>query len=90
MLVNNDIRSITDLLNYHSSQEEKIQQIEDRQQELYRLNSLKKRKIKTEEHLREYQQWHLGVQNELDNLKQQKKDAKYQLKLADGYCFLVS
>ena len=84
MLVNHDIRSITDLLNYRSSQEEKIQQIEDRQQELYRLNSSKKRRIKTEEHLREYQQWHLGVQNELDNLKQQKKDAKYQLKLADA------
>lgn len=84
MLVNHDIRSITDLLNYRSSKEEKIQQIENRQQELYRLNSSKKRRIKTEEHLREYQQWHLGVQNELDNLKQQKKDAKYQLKLADA------
>ena len=32
MLVNHDIRSITDLLNYSSSQEEMKQQIEDRQQ----------------------------------------------------------
>ena len=84
MLVDNDIRSITDLLNYRSSQKDKVQWIEDRQQELYRLNSSKKRKIKTEGQLREYQLWHLGVQNELDNLKQQKKDTKYQLKLAEA------
>ncbi len=84
MLVYHDIRSITDLLNYRSSQKDKVQRIEDRQQELYRLNSSKKRKIKTEEQLREYQRWHLGVQNELDNLKQQKKDTKYQLKLAEA------
>ncbi len=84
MLVDNDIRSITDLLNYRSSQKDKVQRIEDRQQELYRLNSSKKRKIKTEEQLWEYQMWHLGVQNELDNLKLQKKDTKYQLKLAEA------
>lgn len=83
MLVNHDIRSIADLLDYRSLQEEKLQRIEDRQRELYRLNSSKKRKIKTEEHLREYQQWHLGVQNELDDLKRQKKEMKHQLKLVE-------
>lgn len=60
------------LLNYRGLQKDKVQRIEDRQQEL-----------------RKYQRWHLGVQNELDNLKQQKKDTKYQLKLAKAICCVI-
>ncbi len=43
-------------------QEEKIQQIEDRQHEIYRESSSRKRSIKNEEQYREYQIWHVEVQ----------------------------
>ena len=38
LLVNNDIKSVVDLVDFISEQEEKIQQIEDRQKEIYREN----------------------------------------------------
>ena len=84
LLVNNDIKSVVELVDFISEQEEKIQQIEDRQHEIYRENSSRKRKIKTDEQYREYQIWHVGVQEELDELKQEKKDIKRQIQLADG------
>ena len=84
LLVNNDIKSVVDLVDFIGEQEEKIQQIEDRQQEIYRESSSRKRNIKNEEQYREYQIWHVGVQEELDELKQEKKDIKRQIQLADG------
>ena len=61
-----------------------MQQIEDRQKEIYRENSSRKRSIKTEAQYREYQMWHVEVQEELDELKQEKRNAKRQIQLADG------
>ena len=84
LLVNNDIKDIVELINFRNKQEEKIQQIEDRQQEIYRESSSWKRKIKTEAQYREYQIWHVEVQEELDELKRKKKDIKRQIQLADG------
>ena len=84
LLVNNDIKSIVDLVDFISEQEEKIQQIEDRQHEIYRESSSRKRNIKNEEQYREYQIWHVEVQEELDKLKKEKKDIKRQIRLADG------
>lgn len=84
LLVNNDIKNVVDLVDFISEQEEKIQQIEDRQQEIYRENSSRKRKIKTDEQYREYQMWHVEVQEELDELKQEKRNVKRQIQLADG------
>lgn len=84
LLVNNDIKSIVELVDFISEQEEKIQQIEDRQQEIYRESSSRKRSIKNEEQYREYQIWHVEVQEELDELKQEKMDIKRQIQLADG------
>ena len=84
LLVNNDIKSVVDLVDFISEQEEKIQQIEDRQHEIYRESSRRKRSIKNEEQYREYQIWHVEVQEELDELKQEKKDIKRQIQLADG------
>ena len=72
------------LVNFISEKEDKIQQIEDRQKEIYRENSNRKRKIKTDEQYREYQMWHVEVQEELDELKQEKKDIKRQIQLTDG------
>ena len=84
LLVNNDIKSIVELVDFISEQEEKIQRIEDRQHEIYRESSSRKRSIKNEEQYREYQIWHVEVQEELDKLKQEKRGIKRQLQLADG------
>ena len=84
LLVNNDIKSVVDLVDFISGQEEKIQQIEDRQQEIYRESSSRKRSIKNDEQYREYQIWHVEVQEELDELKQEKRKIKKQIQLADG------
>ena len=84
LLVNNDIKSVVELVDFIGEQEEKIQQIEDRQKEIYRESSSRKRKINTEAQYREYQIWHVEVQEELDKLKQEKREIKRQLQLADG------
>ena len=84
LLVNNDIKSVVELVDFINEKEDKIQQIEDRQKEIYRESSSRKRNIKNEEQYREYQIWHVGVQEELDELKQEKREIKRQLQLADG------
>ena len=83
LIVNNDIKSVVDLVDFINEQEEKIQQIEDRQHEIYRESSSRKRSIKNEEQYREYQIWHMEVQEELDELKQEKREIKRQIQLAD-------
>ena len=83
LLVNNDIKSVVELVGFIGEQEERIQQIEDRQHEIYRENSSRKRSIKNEEQYREYQIWHVKVQEELDELKQEKRGIKRQIQLAD-------
>ena len=84
LLVNNDIKSIVELVDFISEKEDRIQQIEDRQKEIYRESSSRKRNIKNEEQYHEYQIWHVGVQEELDELKQEKRNIKKQIQLADG------
>ncbi len=84
LLVNNDIKSVVELVDFISEQEEKIQQIEYRQHDIYIESSSRKRNIKNEEQYREYQIWHVGVQEELDELKQEKREIKRQIQLADG------
>lgn len=84
LLVNNDIRDVAGLVKYRSEQQEKVKRIDDRQQEIYKENASRKRKIKTDEKYREYQLWHVGVQEELDELKSEKRDVKRQLQLADS------
>lgn len=83
MLVDNNIRDFSDLLDYRSEQAKEIKDIDDRQHEIYRLNSSKKRAIKTDEQYRDYQLWHMDMQKKLDVLKQQKKEAKKQIGLVD-------
>ena len=84
LIVNNDIKSVVDLVDFISEKEDSIQQIEDRQKKIYRESSSRKRKIKTDEQYREYQMWHVEVQEELDELKQEKREIKRQLQLVDG------
>lgn len=84
LLVNNDIKSVVELVDFIGEQKEKMQQIEDRQKEIYRESSSRKRNIKNEEQYHEYQIWHVEVQEELDELKQEKRKIKKQIQLADG------
>ena len=84
LIVNNNIKSVVDLVDFINEQEEKIQQIEDRPHKIYRENSSRKRMISTEAQYMEYQIWHGEVQEELDELKQEKREIKRQLQLADG------
>ena len=83
LIVNNDIKSVVELVDFIGEQKEKIQQIEDRQHEIYRESSSRKRSIKNEEQYREYQIWHMEVKEELDELKQEKRGIKRQIQLAD-------
>ena len=46
-------------------------------------SSSRKRSIKNEEQYREYQIWHMEVQEEQDELKQEKREIKRQIQLAD-------
>ena len=84
LLVNNDIKDVAGLVKYWSEQQEKMQQIEDRQQEIYRESSSQKRNIKTEAQYKGYQMWHVEVQEELDELKNEKRKIKRQIQLADS------
>ena len=83
LLVNNDIKSIVEHVDFISEKEDRIQQIENRQKEIYRESSSRKRSIKNEEQYREYQIWHMEVQEELDELKLEKRNVKRQIQLAD-------
>ena len=83
LLVNHDIKSIVELVDFISEKEDRIQQIENRQKEIYRESSSRKRSIKNEEQYREYQIWHMEVQEELDELKQEKREIKRKIQLAD-------
>ena len=73
-----------ELVDFISEQEEKIREIEDRQHEIYRESSNRKHSIKTEAQYREYQMLHVEGQEELDELKQEKREIKRQLQLTDG------
>ena len=73
LLVNNDIKSVVELVDFISEKEDKIQQIEYRQKEIYRESSSRKWNIKNEEQYREYQIWHVGVQEELETVSEVEK-----------------
>ena len=85
LLVNNDIKSVVEFVDFIGEQDEKIQQIEERQQEIYRESSSRRRNIKNEEQYHEYQIWHVEVQEELDELKNEKRKIKRQIQLADSF-----
>ena len=84
LLVNNDIKNIVELVNFKIEMQQKMQQIDDSQQDIYKENSSRKRKIKTDGQYREYQIWHVEIQGELDKLKQEKREVKKQLQLVEG------
>lgn len=83
-LVNNNIKTVEGLVTYQVLGERDVEKISERQQELYQQNRAVKRACKTEEDIRDYQIWHMGVQEELDKLKAEKKALNKNLKIAEG------
>ena len=81
LICKNHIETFGGLLDYHAKQEERRNEIESRQKEIYKMRSAKKRACKSEEDWSEFQIWNLGMEKELDELKLEKKEIKYQLKL---------
>jgi len=83
-LVNNNIKTVEGLVTYQVLGERDVEKISERQQELYQQNRARKRSCKTEEDIRDYQIWHMGVQAELDELKAEKKALNKNLRIAEG------
>ena len=83
-LVNNNIKTVEGLVTYQVLGERDVEKISERQQELYQQNRARKRGCKTEEDIRDYQIWYMGVQEELDKLKAEKKALNKNLKIAEG------
>ncbi|MGO5052363.1 hypothetical protein ACTQ6A_07545 [Lachnospiraceae bacterium LCP25S3_G4] len=81
LICKNHIETFEGLLDYHAKQEERWNEIESRQNEIYKMRSVKKRSCKSEDNWSEFQIWNLGIEKELDDLKLEKKEVKYQLKL---------
>ena len=83
-LVNNNIKTVEGLVIYQVLGERDVEKISERQQELYQQNRARKRGCKTEEDIRDYQIWYMGVQAELDELKAEKKALNKNLRIAEG------
>lgn len=83
-LVNNNIKTVEGLVTYQVLGERDVEKISERQQELYQQNRARKRVCKTEENIRDYQIWHMEVQEELDKLKAEKKALNKNLRIAEG------
>ena len=83
-LVNNNIKTVEGLVTYQVLGERDVEKISERQQELYQQNRARRRVCKTEEDIRDYQIWHMGVQAELDELKAEKKALNKNLRIAEG------
>lgn len=81
LICKNHIETFEGLLDYHAKQEERWNEIESRQKEIYKIKSVKKRACKSEKDWSEFQILNLGMEKELDDLKLEKKEVKYQLKL---------
>ena len=83
-LVNNNIKTVEGLVTYQVLGERDVEKISERQQELYQQNRARRRVCKTEEDIRDYQIWHVGVQEKLNELKAEKKAINKKLKIAEG------
>jgi hypothetical protein len=83
LLVNNDIKDMYGLVSYMEGRKKDIERIDDRKHEIYKENQSRKRKIVTPEDMRDYQMWHVSIEPELAKLKEEKKKAKQDCKLAN-------
>lgn len=63
---------------------DRAERISARQKEIYKESGTRKRACKTEDGIRDFQIWHMQVQEELDDLKAEKRKIKNNLKLVEG------
>lgn len=82
-LVNNDIKSVEGLVTYEVLKGMDVERIANRQKEIYKESSVRKRACKTMADVREFQIWHMQAQEELDDLKAEKREIKDNLKLVE-------
>lgn len=82
-LVNNDIKSVEGLVTYEVLKGMDVERISNRQKEIYKESSVRKRACKTMADVREFQIWHMQAQEELDDLKAEKREIKDNLKLVE-------
>lgn len=83
-LVNNDIKSVEGLITYEVLKGMDVERISNRQKEIYKESGARKRACKTMADVREFQIWHMQAQEELDDLKAEKREIKDNLKLVEG------
>lgn len=83
-LVNNDIKSVESLVAYEVLKGMDVERISNRQKEIYKESGMRKRACKTMADVREFQIWHMQAQEELDDLKAEKREIKDNLKLVEG------
>lgn len=83
-LVNNDIKSVEGLITYEVMKGMDVERISNRQKEIYKESGARKRACKTIADVREFQIWHMQAQEELDDLKAEKREIKDNLKLVEG------
>lgn len=77
-LVKNDIRSVIDLKDMISNNENRMDEISMQQKEIYKLRGIKKRACKSELDVRGFQIWNMNAQKQLDILKKEKGELKRQ------------
>ena len=82
-LVNNDIKSVEGLVTYEVLKEMDVERISNRQKEIYKESGMRKRACKTMADVCEFQIWHMQAQEELDDLKAEKRAIKDNLKLVE-------
>lgn len=82
MIVNNDIKDFGDLIDYKIRQEKRHEEIDKRQHKIYAMTKAKRGACKSEDDWREFQNWNLEIQKELQQLKEEKRKTKYNQKLA--------
>lgn len=82
-LVNNNIRTIEDLLDIRESKLDRIDEITKIQDSIYKQNSSKKRACNSDGDWRMYQQWRIDEYSKLDQLKIEKKEAKNMVAMAE-------
>lgn len=82
-LVDNDIKSVEGLVTYEVLKGMDVERISNRQKEIYKESGVRKRACKTMADIREFQIWHMQAQEELDDLKAEKRAIKDNLKLLE-------
>lgn len=83
-LCQNDVASVGDLIEINVQNKQRMDMIADRQHDIYVERANRKRKCKSVESLQEYQLWHMESQQELDQLKAEKKELKQQICMGES------